>query len=144
MVAIDDDDIPNCYGDEAEYDPEHDRHCKVCDIRDACGAEVRTARKKRIRERALGRMPSSTGTPPQANQQLAIRRRRTEEITPRADVPVVRRDVTFWTALGHNTVLETMGAILKEFWYSVNQIPRLEYRSPWDVYEEKPKDTNDR
>lgn len=60
-----------------------------------------------------------------------------------SDVPVMRRDVSFWTALGHNTVLETLGAILKEFWYSVTQIPRLEYRSPWDLYDD-PKDNKDK
>jgi hypothetical protein len=141
--VVDDDDIPNCFGDESEHDPDHDRHCKVCDIRDACGAEVRAARKKRIRDRALGRpsstvqhaSPSREATTP--SQILNRRRMGRDESPSRGDVPVMRRDVSFWTALGHNTMLETMSAILKEFWYSVTQIPRLEYRSPWDLYEDK-------
>jgi len=33
-----------------------------------------------------------------------------------------------------------MSAILKEFWYSVTQIPRLEYRSPWDMYGDNERD----
>lgn len=142
---VDDDDIPNCFGDESEHDPDHDRHCKVCDIRDACGAEVRSARKKRIRDRALGR-PTSTMTSPspsrEAVQSPLLPRRRfgREEPTGRGETPVIRRDVSFWTALGHNTVLETMSAILKEFWYSVTQIPRLEYRSPWDMYGDNERD----
>ena len=146
---VDDDDIPNCFGDESEHDPDHDRHCKVCDIRDACGAEVRAARKKRIRDRALGRASSTfTSSPPsrEAVQQTPfVNRRRPgrEELTTRAEVPIMRRDVSFWTALGHNTVLETFSAILKEFWYSVTQIPRLEYRSPWELYD-GPKDNKDK
>ena len=134
-MAIDDDDIPTCYGDESEHDPENDRHCRVCDIRDACGAEVRAARKKRIRERASG-SPSTSRIAAASGQStlLARRRQRTAERddAPRAELPVSRKDVSFWTALGHNTMLETLSAILKEFWYSVTQIPRYEYRSPWD------------
>ena len=142
---LEDDEIPNCFGDEAEFDPEHDRHCKVCDIKDACGAEVRALRKKRIRDRAFGRS-SSTSThslhSKETVQTQIVGRRRPvvgREDSARVDVPVIRRDVTFWTALGHNTILETMSAILKEFWYSVTQIPRLEYRSPWELYDESPK-----
>lgn len=144
---IEDDDVPNCFGDESEHDPEHDRHCKVCDIRDACGAEVRAARKKRIRDRALGRASSTISTSLPARDSTGISRRRSEsgELNTRGNVPVMRRDVSFWASLGHNTVLETMGAILKEFWYSVNQIPRLEYRSPWEhLYEDKKPNNEDK
>ena len=49
-----------------------------------------------------------------------------------AQSPEVDLETSFWHALGHNTMLEAMGAMLREGWYSVTQIPRIKYRSPWD------------
>jgi len=37
-------------------------------------------------------------------------------------------------------MLEAMGATLKEAWFSVTQVPRIKYRSPWDVRDTEEED----
>jgi hypothetical protein len=131
---------PWCFGNEKEH-AQDDPDCIACDFEDDCVAKIEakrrstnanlgSARERMERLRQLGGARTSTTT-------SSLPSTRRERMPEAPDRKVMRTESSFMGALVHNSGLEMVGAMFREMFYAVTQIPRMEYRSPWEEINRK-------
>ena len=123
---------PECYGDEDEYDSQ-DAECRACPVRGTCRSVV--MRKLQQHQDSSFRSRSHVRS-----------ERRTSTSSTKRDTRVSRREnhtivehppnITFWHALGHNTVLNVAQAILNTISHAAESIDRFTYPSPFSYWED--------
>ena len=112
----DDDERPDCYGDEETYDP-GDSACRSCEWRPGCRVAQENERRRDGRRKLSSRNKRGNKRGTKDNRR-SKQHERIERHTP---------GVTFWGALGKNMFLEGAQGWVDELSFGVSRIPREDY-----------------
>lgn len=125
--------LPRCFGEHEAGHPD----CARCGVEDDCEQDTEALEQERSR-RSSGRgrfhsrgRPRTTRSSTTPRTTGSSSRREAD----REDYPETEADVGFLGALAHNSVLAAFTVMARELWYSLTEIPRLKYRSPW-IYDD--------
>lgn len=113
----DDDERPECYGDEDTYDP-GDSTCRSCEWRPGCRVAQENERRRAGRRSLSSRNKRNNKRGSKRDNRSNRQHDRIERHTP---------GVSFWGALGKNMFLEGAQGWVDELSYGVSRIPREDY-----------------